>query len=216
MKKLFLTSGVMALAVVALFATTLDAQAADNRYAFIARGIITSIDRNAGTVELDVTKAVPAKAKDDLEGENKEFIVDDAKFYSYSNATKKDTRVTMGALKVGQEIGIKGVAKTDDTFELNFVRIHDRSFTIVGLLQAHDKDAQTLKLLVNSSNYKPTVYKNGTLINMSYPDDAKFYEKNTKTPVSFDFTNADAQKVQVKGAVEGTAWKVKTLIDHFK
>lgn len=217
MKKLYIASGIAAVVVGALVVTSLTTSAATDRYSFTARGIITAVDKNAKTIKVDVTKAIGGKSIDDLEGKNKEFKLDDAKFYQYSNTTKKDTRVTIGALKIGQEIGFKGTAKTDDTYHLSFVRIHDRSFTVVGLIKEHNETARTVKILFNSSTYKPTTYKAGTQVSMSYPENATFYEKNTKTPVSFNFVDPNDQKVQVNGTIENAStWKIKTLIDHFK
>ncbi len=217
MKKILFTSGIVAVLTVAVVAGTTVADAASERYKFTARGTITAIDPTNKTIKVDVNKATPAKAAADMEGENKEFKVGDAKIYSYSNTTKKDKRVTLGTLQIGQEIGFKGAAKTDDTFDASFIRIHDRSFTVVGVLQAHDQTARTMTILLTSSSYKPTIYKHGTTINLSYPESATFYEKSIKTAVTFDTVDANAQKVQVKGAITGSnTWEVKTLVDHFK
>lgn len=217
MKKILFTSGLVAVLTVAVVAGATVADAAGERYKFTARGTITAIDKTNKTIKVDVNKATPVKAAADMEGENKEFKVGDAKFYSYSNTTKKDKRVTLGALQIGQEIGFKGSAKDDDTFDTSFIRIHDRSFTVVGVLEAHDQAARTMKILVTSSSFKPLVYKHGTTLNLSYPESATFYEKNVKTPVAFDAVDANAQKVQVKGSITGSStWEVKTLIDHLK
>lgn len=215
MKKLFLLGGAIAAVMFALVVSTVTTRAATDRYKFIARGIVTSVDQVNGTVKVDVNKATPAKAKDDLEGKNKEFVVDEAK--TYLNTAGKDKRVTYKNIKIGQEIGMKGTAKSDDKYELYFVRIHDRSFQVVGLLKEHNEANRTLRILVTSSTYKPTVYKHGIEINLSYPENATFYEKTTKTPVSFGFVDPNDQKVRVTGVIENSStWQVKTLIDHFK
>lgn len=216
MKKVFLLAVIAAISV-AVVVGALKTQAASDRYKFTARGIITTVDKNKETIKVDVNKATGGKSVDDLEGKTKEFKLDDAKFYQYNATTKKDKRVTIGALVIGQEIGFKGTARTDDTYPLTFVRIHDRSFTVVGLIKGHTEGTRIIKILFNSSTYKPSVYKQGTEISMEYPEDATFYEKTTKTPITFGTVKANDQKVKVTGTIEGAnTWKIKTLIDHYK
>ncbi len=196
--------------------------AASVRYKFTARGTVTHVDLVNDSFKIDVSKATSTsksaneKAFDDLEGKNKEFkIGSGAKFYKVVNG--KDKRVTEANLAVGQEVGLKGEALDNDTYEITFGRIHDRAFTVVGLIKEHNKTARTIKVLFTTSTYKPATYKKGTEITMDYPEDATFYAKTTATPVVFSDVDADDQKIKVTGTIENSStWKIKTLINNYK
>jgi hypothetical protein len=209
-------AAVALLSAVLLFTVALRAgvgDAAGVRYKFTARGVITQFDEANKTIKVDVTKA-PGKAFDDLEGQNKEFTVGSAKVYSLLNG--KDKRVTYHNLAVGQEIGFKGSAKDDDKYDLSFIRIHDRSFSVVGLLKEHTTATRTIKVLVQSSTYKNSTYK-GEEVTMTYPEDATFYEKKVGTEVSFSDVTADDQKVRVTGKItSSSSWEVKNLFNNYK
>jgi len=195
-----------------------DAQAASTVYSFIARGIVTDFDTSAGTAKIDITK-VEKKGKTDLEGNNTEFIVKNAPIV-YKRVAGKDNRVTYRNLAIGQEVGIKGVKKSDDTYVLNFIRIEDRTFTAIGNLEAYNKNAHTMTLLMVSSTYKPNAYNKSknVKVNMVFGDDySTFYNHNGKVAVSFGDVNADAQKVKVMGYItEANTWKVTKLWDKYK
>lgn len=189
--------------------------ASSNKYSFVARGTITDVDEANKTFKMDVTKVDGKQtAKNDLEGKNIEFTVSSATKV-VKVASGKDTRSTYHNLAIGQEVGVKGVAKNDDTYLLSFIRIEDRSFTVVGLLSSLNHDAKTMTILVSSSSYKPKTYKQGTEINMVYTDDSTFRDKNGN--IIFNDVNADDQKVQVKGRITGTnTWQVTTLFNNYK
>lgn len=214
----FAGMAVAALALTVSAAVPSTAHAANNVYSFIARGVITDFDNNAGTAKIDITK-VDGKGKADLEGNNTEFIVKNAATV-YKRSAGKDKRVTYHNLALGQEVGIKGVKKDDDTYVVSFIRIEDRSFIAVGNLESYDADAHTMTVLMVSSTYRPTWYNKSknVKVNMVFGDDySTFYNYNGKTAISFDDVNADAQKVRLVGYITGTnTWKVTKLWDKYK
>lgn len=188
-------------------------QAASSIYSFTARGTITSVDESNKTIKVSVEKA-EGKGKEDLEGSSRELKVGTAKVFKSVNG--KDKRGTYHNLAIGQEIGFKGVANTDDTFTLSFIRIHERAFSVIGLLQEHDQSAKTLKISVISSTYKPATYKKGTEITMSYTDDSTF-KAYKAGEISFGDVNADAQRVKVTGTINNSSdWKVTNLWNNYK
>lgn len=189
--------------------------AADTKFTFTARGIVTGVDLANKTFEMDVTKAVPATAKETMEGENIEFKVGSAKVVKVFSGLDKP--VTYKNIQIGQELGIKGTAYQDDTYNLSFARIHDRSFVVVGRLEKHDETARTMDIEIITSSYKPTIYKAGTVVTMKYFDgNSTFYSKSTKTPVNFSDVDVNHQKVQVKGSITSSStWEISTLIDGF-
>ncbi len=209
-------AGVMLVALGALVVGALhvaSAHAANSVYSFVARGIITDVDQANKTIKVDVTK-VDGKGKADLEGNNTEFVLTSTtKVLRVMNG--RDKGVTYKNLAIGQEVGFKGVKKDDDTYVLSFVRIHERLFQVLGLLEEMDTAAKTVKISVISSTYKPKTYPKGTEITMSYNDDTKF--RNASTAISIGDVNADAQKVKVWGYIENSnTWKVITLWDKYK
>lgn len=220
MKKFISLAGmsVAAIALVASIAVPTTAHAANSVYSFIARGVITDFDNNAGTAKIDITK-VDGKGKQDLEGNNTEFIVKNAATV-YKRSAGKDKRVTYHNLAIGQEVGIKGVKKDNDTYDVNFIRIEDRTFTVVGNLEAYNENNHTMTILMVSSTYRPTWYDKSrkVKVNMVFGDDySTFYNHNGKTAISFDDVNADAQKVRLVGYITGTnTWKVTALWDKYK
>lgn len=214
MKKILMASLVAAV-VLAAGLLWFKAQAASIKYSFIARGVITDVDEGSKTIKVDVTKA-EGRGKDDMEGENIEMITNKAKVYKVVNA--KDKRVTYHTLAMGQEIGIKGVANSDDTFTLSFIRINERKFSVVGLLQEHTKGTKTFKISVISSTFKPATYKKGTEVTMTYTDNATFYAKpNSKEELAPNDLSADAQRVKLTGTIENSNdWKVTSLWNNYK
>jgi len=212
---MFMGVAVAALAAVGVVAGGQDSSAAAVKFTFTARGIVTGVDLANKTIELDVTKAVPTKAKDAMEGENIEFKVGTAKVVKVMNG--KDKPVTYKNIQIGQELGIKGTAYEDDTYALSFARIHDRSFTVIGRVEAHDTSARTLDIEVITSSYKPTTYAAGTIVTMKYFDgNSDFYSKSLSNPIDFSELDSDHQKVKVMGTVTGSGtWEVKTLVDEF-
>lgn len=207
-------------AVIALAGSALpsSAHAASNVYSFIARGIVTDFDVNAGTAKIDITK-VADKGRLDLVDNNTEFIVKNASTV-YKRVANKDVRVTYRNLAVGQEVGIKGVKKDDDTYVVNFIRIEDRSFVAVGNLEAFDENAHTMRVLMVSSTYKPTQFNKSrnVKVNMVFGDDyTTFYNHNGKVAISADVINADAQKVRLFGYVtDKNVWKVTKMWNLYK
>lgn len=206
------------LGVAALLAAGLlvvpSAQAAGIKYSFVARGTITDVDEAAKTIKVDVEK-VDGRGKGDMEGENIEFQVGAAKVVKV--ASGKDKPVTYHNLAIGQQVGMKGIAKddSDDTFVTSFVRIQNRDFTVIGLMESLDKSAKTTKISVITSTYKPTVYKKGTNITMTYTNDTTFYENNAERDIAD--INADAQRVKITGTIKNTnTWQISKLWNKHK
>ncbi len=208
-----------ALALVVVPVSVQRAYAASTVYAFIARGIVTDFDNTNGTVNLDITK-VANKGKQDLEGNNTQFIVKNANPV-YKIVNGKDKRVTYHNLAIGQEVGIKGVKKNDDTYVVNFIRIEDRSFTAVGRLESYNSNTHTMTLLMEKSTYKPKAYdkSKAVKVNMVFGEDySTFYSAhgNGKAQIAPSDINADAQRVKVVGYITDTnTWKVtKMWVDY--
>jgi hypothetical protein len=210
--------GLIALVLVAGVSVSPQADAATDVYKFVARGIITDFDEAEGTANIDITK-VDGKGKSDLEGNNTEFIVKDASTI-YKRSGGKDKRVTYNNLAVGQEVGVKGVKKDNDTYVLSFIRIEDRSFIAVGNLESYNADTHTMTVLMVSSTYRPTWYNKSrnVKVNMVFGDDyTTFYNHNGKVEISPDVINADAQKVRLVGHITDTnTWKVTKMWDMYK
>src|SRR5436190_6523253 len=140
-KSLLLVAAVALLGAVGAVAPA--AHAATTVYAFTARGIITDFDEGGKTIKVDVTKAEPKRASSDLNSNNTEFVITSG-VKVVKNANGKDKPVTYHNLAIGQEVAFKGVKKDDDTYVINFIRISDRSFTMVSNLESWDKNANTL------------------------------------------------------------------------
>lgn len=215
-KALVVGIGALVVAViVAILITGQFSRAGGSKYSFTARVIVTDVDQVNKSFKADVTKAVPTKAKDDIEGRNVEFKAGTAKVVKVFNGL--DKAATYKNIQIGQELGVKGTAKDDDTYELSFARIHDRGFMVVGLLQKHDETNREVTILVTTSTYKPTTYTKGTKIVMKYfESNSTFYSKSTKTPVNFSDVDANNQKVKVTGTfTSSNKWEVSSLIDGY-
>ncbi len=180
--------------------------------------MVTDFDNSAGTAKIDISK-VADKGKQDLVDNNTEFIVKNATTV-YKVVAGKDVRVTYHNLAVGQEVGIKGVKKDDDTYAISFIRIEDRSFIAVGNLEKFDENAHTMTVLMVSSTYKPTQFtkSRNVKVNMVFGDDyTTFYNKDGKIAISADTINADAQKVRLVGQItDKNTWKVMKMWNLYK
>lgn len=215
--KALVVVGGLLLAAATSFALWSSVEAA-NRYSFTARGIVTGLDTNNLDITVDVAKA-PGKAQDDLESKITEFdVIKTVKVVKQVNG--KDKPVTLSHATVGKEIAFKGVAKDDDTYQINFIRISDRSFEVLGEIKEHDTAARTVKILIKTSSYKAATYK-GQEITMNYNDNSTFYEKNTKTELSPSDLAAEDQKVKIKGSITSpdrstNTWEISTLINNYK
>jgi hypothetical protein len=207
----FTSGAVLALALLALTTGHADAKAV---YSFTARGTITDDHETDKTIKVDITKVEgKQQAKDDLQGENVEFKVGSAKVLRVVQG--KDKAATYKTLAMGQEIGFKGTKNDDDTYTITFARINERNFTVIGTLDALDKTAKTLVVKAINSTYKPTIYKNGAKITMTYNDDSTFYENNSERAIGD--INMDAQRVKVVGVIkDSSTWEVVKFYNKHK
>lgn len=212
---MYLGAATTAFAVVAALALINSADAANTVYAFTARGVITDDNETDKTIKVDITKIEgKAQAKTDLEGTNREIKVGTAKVLRVVQG--KDKSATYKTLAIGQEVSFKAVKKDDDTYVASFIRINERTFTVIGTIDALDKTAKTMTIKAINSTYKPTTYKNGVKINMTYTDDTTFYEKGNIERAVADIS-MDNQKVKVVGVIKSAStWEVAKFYNNHK
>ena len=204
----FVIAGVIIIVGIILY--TAFAHASGDRYSFTGRGVITQVNDDKS---LDVTVSeVSAKGKDDLRGVNKTFkTVTSSKYYKVVNG--KDRRVSVHNLAAGQEIGFKGVAKDDDSFVITWLRINDRSFTVIGTLKDVDRTAKTFTVAVKTSSYKPSTYNNKDVV-MNYGGNSVF-TSGSESRESDDVVPGD-ERVKITGTITDFGkWEIAKLYDNY-
>jgi hypothetical protein len=202
--------GAVLLFVVSMYAAMGDAAGSD-RYKFTARGVVTEVDVEGKNLKVNVTH-ISGKGADDLKGINQLFYASSAKVYK--QVSGKDKRVTFRNLAVGQEIGFKGVAKTDDRYFITWARVNDRSFTVVGTLKEVDRNLKTYKVGITSSTYRPDTYKNTDVI-MNYGGNTVFVS-NAGSELNADDVTAGSQKAKITGTVtDQGVWEIAKIIDGY-
>lgn len=208
MKKSWLIGGgIVVLIIIALYA--IGASAATDKYKFIIRGIVTDVDADQKTLTASVTH-VTGKAANDLQGKTPLFKASSAKIYK--TGAGKEVRIKLSGVKVGDEIVMKGVAKSDDTFALTWAHVNSRSFEVVGILKERDSTLKTVKLLVKTSSYKSSTYKDKEVV-MKYGGNTVF-TSGGQSRESDEITAGD-QKVKVSGTIVGTAWEISKFVDNY-
>lgn len=201
-------AGVIVIAAVALYAGF--SSAAGDRYSFTARGVITFINDD-NSIDVSVTH-VSGKGEDDLKGAKRAFkTVSTTKYYKVVSG--KDKRVTRSNLAVGQEIGFKGIAKDDGSYVITWLRVHDRTFTVIGKLKDVDRGLKEYKVSVTTSTYRPGTY-NGKDVIMNYGGNTKFTSGGVER--NADEVKVGDQKVKITGTVtDHGKWEITTLIDNY-
>jgi len=200
-------AGVIVIAAVALYAGF--TRAADTRYNFVARGIVTRVNDDK-SFDISITH-ITGDGVDDLRGSVQTFKTEPATKF-YKNTAGKDKRVTIKNVPVGVEVAIKGVA-TESAYVVKWLRIHDRSFTVVGTLKDVDRGLKEYKVAVTTSTYRPGIY-NGKDVTMNYGGNTTFtsggVERNADEVIPGD------QKVKVTGVVtDHGKWEITTLVDNY-
>lgn len=188
--------------------------AATNKYTFTARGIVREVNLKGSTLRLYV-QYTSTNAEKDLLGQTQDFNVNGAKFYKWVNGKK--TRVTYSKMaQVGDEVAIKGVAKSNDEYKLSEATKNDRSFSVIGKLHNYNANDRTMQITVTSSTYKSATYV-GKDVWMQYGDSAKFKGGNkSDVDINSDDVKANEQKVKVTGVMEGNNWVVYNFYDNYK
>lgn len=196
------------IAVFALLAAV-GVQAATDRYKFVARGTVTAIDGTLKTVTVSVTH-ITGKGETDLKGKTQVFKGSTAKVYK--TAAGKDVRIKLTNIAVGDELTMKGVAKSDDTYVLTWAHVNARSFELVGTLKNHDTALKRLTIAAKTSSYKSATYKNKDVV-VKYSGSTKFWS-NGKELNADDIVKGD-QKVKVSGKIVGNEWEADKFIDNY-
>lgn len=205
--KLILGSGLL-IAVFSLL-VVVGVQAATDRYQFVARGLVTAVNGTLNTVTVSVTH-VTGKAAVDLQGNTPVFKASSAKIYK--TAGGKDVRIKLTNIAVGDELVVKGIAKSDGTYVLTWARVHTRSFELVGTLKAHDKALKRLTVATTSSSFKPETYKNKDVV-VKYSTSTTF--KSGGTVINADEIEKGDHKIKVSGKLVGNQWEADTFIDNY-
>lgn len=203
-----LTAAVLVVAVALIGAFT---KAADDRYRFVARGVITEIEDDK-SLHISISH-ITGNGVDDLRGVNRLFkTVSTTKYYKVSAGKDKPVKVTNVA--VGQEVGFKGIAKDDGSYVVTWLRIHDRAFTIVGKLKGVDRSLKWYKVAVTTSTYRPGTY-DGTDVIINYGGNTVF-QTNTGVSREADEVKAESQTAKITGTVgDHNRWEMTKLIDGY-
>ena len=207
MKNAIMVGGVIGLAIAASIAVVgTQSLGATDVYKFLVRGIVTEVTSSANSVTMYSTH-VSGLAKTDLAGVIKDFNVKTTKFYKWTAGKKK--RVTIGSVKVGDEVVMRGVKKSNGQFNVTKLTVNDRSFSIVGKLKTIDTTTRKMTILVGTSTYKQITYANKE-VEVTYDDNTEF--KSLGSLINVDELVADSQQVKVIGAIVNDGqWEVTNL-----
>lgn len=204
-----LAFGAVALVGVGALVAAMSVQAATDRYKFVARGTVTAVNGTLKTVTVSITH-ITGNGKTDLAGTTPVLKASSAKIYKIAGG--KDVRIKLTNIAIGDELVVKGVAKSDGTYTLTWARVHTRSFALVGTLKAHDKALKRLTVATTSSSYRPTTYNNKDVV-VKYSSSTKFTSGGVD--VNADEINKGDHKIKVTGKVVGNDWEADTFIDNY-
>lgn len=212
MKKAIMLGGFLGLIVAAgISMVGTQSFGATDVYKFLIRGIVTEVTPAANSVTMYSTHT-SGLAKTDLAGVITDFNVKTTKFYKWALGKKK--RVTIGSVKVGDEVVMQGVKKSNGQFNVVKLTVNDRSFSIVGKIKAIDTTNRTITILVGTSTYKQVTYVNKEVV-MTYDDNTEFFSLGNL--INSDEQTADSQKVKVIGAIVNDGqWEVTKLWNNVR
>lgn len=208
----YLVMGVVAISLVAALALWANkTNAGSDRYTFLIRGYVTKVDTVNNTVRVSATHTSPA-ATADLGGVPTDYNVKGAKFYKWTNGVKKRVSFTKSAV-VGDEVVIRGAAKTNGNYNAAWLVVNEKDFEIVGKLRGNDLNKKQLTVLVGTSTYKQTQFANKEVV-VQYSNSTKF--KAAGKDIDNDDVSANNQTVKVKGQIQSGNWIVTNVWDNYK
>lgn len=205
----WIAGGIACIAVGLLLIGAATIEAATDRYQFVARGTVIAVDGTLKTVTVSITH-VTGKGEADLKGETQVFKGSSAKIYKTAAGQLK--RIKLTNIAIGDELVMKGVAKSDDTFVLTWVHVNTRSFELIGTLKDHDTALKRLTIAVTTSSYKPTTYNKKDVV-VKYSGSTKFISNGRE--VNADEIAKGDHKVKVSGKIVGNEWEVDRFIDNY-
>ncbi len=174
---LFYTVVAMGLSVIIGLSAYMSAEAATTRYDFLVRGTVVSVNYANKVMNVSATIASD-RAKEDLLGKVIPYSVGKSSFFKWTLGEKKGTTFAKGVVQ-GDEVVIRGSAKSDGSYVAQWVVTNDTAFTIIGKVQQHNKDAMKIRVVVSSSTYKESALKNKELV-VLYNTGTKLYGGNGK------------------------------------
>ncbi|MDP3997616.1 MAG: hypothetical protein Q8P73_03920 [bacterium] len=185
--------------------------AGSDRYVFLVRGIVTAMDTGNKTVTVSATHASDL-ATNDLAGQEVVYNIRPANFYKWTNGVKKRVTLTKSA-QVGDEVVMRGAAKTNGQYNVSWLVVNQKSFTVIGKLKENNLVTKTVKILVGTSSYKQSSFVDKEVV-MHYTNDTKF--KALGKDVDNDDVTANNQLVKVSGTIDYGNWNVANFWDGYK
>lgn len=184
--------------------------AAADRYQFLVRGIVIEVDQKGNSVRVSATHT--SDSADELAGVPTDFNVNGAKFYKWTNGVKKRVSLTKSA-QVGDEVVMRGAAKDNGNYNVQWLVVNDRTFTITGKLKEHETGAKTLKVAINTSTYKQSQFLDKEVI-INYGNSTTF--KTDGSEVNPDEVPGSSQKVKIVGKIEDNKWNATHVFNNVK
>lgn len=203
---------IITIATIVTVAWSHRANAAGDRYKFLAKGIVTEVNTTGNTIRVVATYASD-QAKSDLLGTAIDYTVKGSTFYKWQNGKKNRVTFTKVA-QVGDEVVVYGAAKANGQYNASWVVCNDRSFSVIGKLREHKAEAKQLRLEVISSTYKDAYYKNKEIW-VEYGNNAKLYT-NTNAEMNWDDLTVSDQRFKVQGSIQTNKWDVTKAWDNYK
>lgn len=180
------------------------AEAVKSTYKFVIRGDVLEVDRAGNTVRV-YSRFTSADAKDELAGSVVEFNVAGAKIYKYNEKLKKG-RVTLGALKVGDEVVMEGNKRSSTRFNVSKITKNYHTVNLTGILQGHDVanatfeiDIEKLQRKADNKPYRTTTFPKGERLIVYYDNDSTKILSQGGSEINPDEIANSNEKITVSG-----------------
>lgn len=164
---------------------------------FTVKGIVDVIAPTKDAVYVTGTYASNQDTIDETLDKNIAYKISKATVQKYVN--KKLVTTNWKSLKFGQEVVLFGTGE-GGSYTVTRVVINDRTFSLTGTVASTDHDNDKFQVLVKTSSYKQSSYKN-TYVTIHYSSTTKCLQSGKEIGCS-DISN-DGQKIRVDGGLTG-------------
>lgn len=196
----YIGAGVLAALVGAFFLVSSPSKA-EERYTFLIRGDVMSVDKVNKNIKVYLRHV--NSAAEHQAGQTLEINTKSATFYKYDSKQNK-VRTTFGTLAGGDEVVISGRGG-GGSFDASWVVENDNLVKILGKVDSHDVAGNFLKVELESVTfqstgkvYKPKTFEKSNIVRVYYDEDSVKFISRDGNAMNEDEISNNNEKITLK------------------
>jgi hypothetical protein len=184
---------------------------ASTSYPFLIRGHVQAVNVSGKSLELKFEHG-SVKAINEHRLQTHAVIGKSATVYKWVNDVKKIK--TFSDIAVGNEVVVHGNKSSSGIFTADWITVNDNTFTVIGKIKENNEANRQLKVLVYSSTYQPSTWKNKT-ITLNYNTSARCMRLGNDLNCVAIPSNLQWAKIKGTGATAGNPWEITHYWDSY-